>query len=143
MIVVDASVAAKWVLPEPDSDKAEALYNDTIRGGEQILAPSLLRFEVANILRQRMVRVGLALGDADRLMAQFLRFSVTLITPPETHRHALALADAHELRAAYDAHYIALARLLGCELWTDDQRLLRQLGGALPFVRALADYPGP
>ena len=36
MIVVDASVALKWVLTEPDSDVAIALRN------EELIAPDLL-----------------------------------------------------------------------------------------------------
>jgi predicted nucleic acid-binding protein len=56
MIVVDASVAAKWILAEPHSDRAEALYNATLQAGEPIVAPGLLLFEITNILRRRMVR---------------------------------------------------------------------------------------
>jgi len=53
------------------------------------------------------------------------------------------LADTHGLRAAYDAHYLALAQHLACDFWTDDQRLLRSLAGALPFVRDLDSDPAP
>ena len=40
---------------------------------------------------------------------------------------------AWELRAnvtAYDATYVALAEVLGCELWTGDQRLAKASGPA-------------
>ncbi len=50
-------------------------------------------------------------------------------------------ADALGLPATYDAHYLALAEHLGCELWTDDQRLLRQVATSLPFVRWIGDHP--
>jgi len=59
------------------------------------------------------------------------------------HRRALQLADTYNLPAAYDAHYLALAEAFGCELWTDDQRLLRRVGGALDFVRWIGDYQPP
>jgi predicted nucleic acid-binding protein len=59
------------------------------------------------------------------------------------YQQALAIAAAYGLPAAYDAHYVALAQHLDCDLWTDDQRHLCQLGGALPFVRPLANYPLP
>ena len=42
--VVDASVAAKWLVPEADSPLAEALLDD------DLLAPDLLFAEVGNIL---------------------------------------------------------------------------------------------
>ena len=44
------------------------------------------------------------------------------------------------IRKPYDAHYLALSQLLGREFWTADQRLLRQVQGALPFVRWLGDF---
>ena len=45
-----------------------------------------------------------------------------------------------DLPAAYDAYYLALSRVLGREFWTDDQRLLQQVGDRLPSVRPLADF---
>jgi predicted nucleic acid-binding protein len=90
-----------------------------------------------------MIREGLALVDADELIARFLALPVTLQAPAGLSQQALAVAAAHGLPAAYDAHYVALAQRLGCDLWTDDQRLVRQLGGPLPFVRSLARYPMP
>ena len=51
------------------------------------------------------------------------------------------LADALDLPATYDAHYLALAEHLGCELWTDDQRLIRHVATSLPFVRWIGDHP--
>ena len=50
-IVIDASVAVKWVLDEPRSDAALALRN------EQLAAPALWLAEAANAL-WRHVRVG-------------------------------------------------------------------------------------
>ena len=80
----------------------------------------MLRFEVTNILRRRMVRFGLSLPTVQGLMTQFLSFPLTLSSTPGLHQRALALAEAHQLPAAYDAHYLGLAESLGCDLWTDD-----------------------
>lgn len=142
MIAVDASVAAKWILPEEHSERALALVTTAAQTARAIVAPPLLPFEVANILRQRMIRQGLTLPSADRLMAQLLAFPVALVMPEGLSRRALAIADEHNLRAAFDAHYVALADLLSCELWTDDQRLIRQVGDKLPFVRWIGEDVG-
>jgi predicted nucleic acid-binding protein len=141
VIVVDASVAAKWLLPERHSDKADALYADSQASGELIIAPYLLRFEIANVLRQRMRRTGLPLGDARQLLARFVGFTISLVEPPDLYDRALVLAETHGLPAAYDAHYLALAERHRCTLWTDDLRLLRLVGGTVPYVSAIADYP--
>ena len=57
-------------------------------------------------------------------------------------RIAGASADAFGLPAAYDSQYVALAQFLGCDLWTDDQRLLRDLAGRLSFVTWIGDHTG-
>jgi predicted nucleic acid-binding protein len=82
VIVLDASVAVKLILTEAYSDRVIALLTSTAQAGEPIVAPTLLPYEVANILRQRMVRQGLALPLADQLMADFLTFPITLQSLP-------------------------------------------------------------
>ena len=143
MICVDASLAVKWVLAEEHTPQATSLYRATLLAGEPIIAPPLLPIEATNILRQRMRRQPpLSQDDALRLLDQFLSFSVALRNPPGLHRLALKIAADYGLSAAYDAHYVALAQTAGCDLWTADQRLLRELGGRLSFVRAITEYQG-
>jgi predicted nucleic acid-binding protein len=140
VICVDASVAARWVLEEPDSDRAEALYVDTIGDDEMIYAPPLLRFDVANVIRRRMVSRGLPLAEADRIFVQFLQFRVVLKAPDVMFSRAFAIAEEFVIPAIYDAIYIALAEWLGCDYWTADRRIQRVVGQRLPFVRLLEDY---
>jgi predicted nucleic acid-binding protein len=140
MICVDASVAAKWVLPEEHSEKALALYTASIYASDPIVAPPLLPIEVTNILRQRMVREGLALADASALLSTFLRFPISYAVPDGIYLRALELAAAYNLPAVYDAHYLALAEHMGCPLWTADQRLLRAVQATLPYVQAISAY---
>ncbi|MHB9005167.1 MAG: type II toxin-antitoxin system VapC family toxin [Coriobacteriia bacterium] len=142
MICVDASLAAKWLFPEEHSDLALDLAAACAQAGQRLVAPTLLPIEVTNILRQRMRREGLSLSEATRLLEQFFAFPIGIVSPSELHERALALAEAHKLPAVYDAHYVALAELLNCELWTSDQRLVRDLAGKLPFVRWIGDYAG-
>jgi predicted nucleic acid-binding protein len=47
-IVIDASVAVKWVVREPDSDAADALLDDI-----ELIAPVLWLAEAANVLWRR------------------------------------------------------------------------------------------
>ena len=142
MICVDASLAAKWIIAEEYSDRALRLLATWVADGERICAPPLLTIEVTNIIRRRMLREGVTLPQAQRLLRQFLAFPVTAVNPAALYERALTLAVEHGLPAVYDAHYVALAELLGYELWTNDRRLLRALGGKLSFVKWIGDYPG-
>ncbi|MGH2615049.1 MAG: type II toxin-antitoxin system VapC family toxin [Thermomicrobiales bacterium] len=144
MICVDASVAIKWLLEEDLSDQATALYDDAVQADVPIIAPPLLPLEVTNVLRQRMRgQGGISLLRATEHLDTFLALSIAYRNPSGLHRQALTLAAAHDLPAAYDAHYLALAEHVDCEFWTDDQRLLRQVGSKLPYVRSLRNYRSP
>lgn len=141
MIVVDASVAIKWIFQEEHTDQAKALFRDSLHRREAIIAPPLLLNEVTNTLRQRMRGTPpLPRDDALALLDDFLTFPIQLDAPSELHRQALMLADDFDLPAVYDAQYLALAQTHGCNLWTADQRFLRQLRGRLPFVHWIGDY---
>ena len=141
MICVDASLAVKWILKEEESDRARALYRAAVQASEPIVVPPLLPIEVTNILRQQTrARDGLSLVQAAALLDTFLRFSIEIRNPVGLHQQALALAAAHGLPATYDSHYLALAKHLGCDLWTADQRFLQRVRDTAPFVRSLRDY---
>ena len=142
MICVDASVAVKWILEEERSDRADALFDATVDAGRPIIAPPLLPLEVTNILRQRMrAQSGISLVTATGFLAAFLALPIEIHNPARLHYQARVLDDALGLPVTYDAHYLALAEHLGCELWTDDQRLMRQVANRLPFVRWIGDHP--
>ena len=144
MICVDASVAIKWLLKEERSDRAIALYEATAKANQPIIAPLLLPLEITNILRQRMrTQDGISLTRATEHLAAFLALPIEFRNPAGLHFQALVLADALGLPATYDAHYLALAEHLGCQLWTDDQRLMRHVASRLPFVRWIGDHPAP
>ena len=42
--------------------------------------------------------------------------------------------------SVYDGLYVALADMLGGDLWTADRRLLQMLAGQAAYVRWLGDY---
>jgi predicted nucleic acid-binding protein len=142
VICVDASLAAKWVLPEDYSDKALALFSATAQAGERIIAPPLLPIEVTNIIRRRMLAATapLSLTQATTALERFLAFPVRLEAPAGLYRRALTLSETYQLPAAYDAHYLALSQMRSCMLWTDDRRLLRLLGGRFPSIAWIGDY---
>ena len=140
MICADASVAAKWLFAEEHAAQASALLRDALGVAEPLVAPPLLPSEVANVIRQRLRQGQVRLDEARALLAQFLTLPIRLQAPETLYDRSLVLADQHNLPAIYDAHYVALAELLGATLWTADRRLLRALGGRLPFVRWIGDY---
>ena len=63
MIVIDASVAAKWFLPEVGSDEAVKLQE----GPSELIGPELIRMEVAGAITRRVRDKGRPLPPAEAL----------------------------------------------------------------------------
>jgi len=55
VVVVDASVALKWVLLEADSDRAMRLLDQWESEGKEVIAPALFTYEVTNIIYRQVV----------------------------------------------------------------------------------------
>ena len=95
---------------------------------------------MTSLLHLRTRRGDLTAGQVQPLPAQNLSCPICLLSPETLPEEALRLAKTLGLPAAYDAHHLALAQLLACELWANDRRLLRVLAGKLSFVHAIGGY---
>jgi predicted nucleic acid-binding protein len=140
--VVDASVVVKRLIREEHSERARALFADAARRGEPLVVPPLMLSEVTNALYQRMRRQasGMSETDAQQSLARLLGLPIRIAAPADLYPRTLAFARMHGLRATYDSTYVVLAEIIGVELWTADERLVRELGGAAPWVRWIGDY---
>lgn len=133
-VVVDASLAFKWLVREIHTDEANDLGRLWNNQGTCIAAPYLMPVEVTNALHRRVARDELTLEAATRRMQSLLSSGLELHQPPQLYGRALELASQLGQSAAYDAHYLALAETLGCEMWTADGRFYR---AASPVVRSV------
>jgi predicted nucleic acid-binding protein len=128
-LVVDASVAAKWFLPEPDAPAALRLLDDRYH----LAAPDLIRSEMGNIVWKLHARGVLDTDEAFEMIEHFLSM------PLEIHASTFLLAPALEIaiatkRPVYDSLYLALAVELGGTVVTADERWVNALAGN-PFGR--------
>ena len=139
-VVVDASVAFKWLVEEEHSDKATALTRHWDDQGTQLAAPPLMPFEVSNALHRRVIGGDLAVDVAAGLMEDLLSLGIVLHDTLGIHRRALELASRLKQGAVYDAHYLALAESLDCDLWTADQRFCRAVGPSIDNIRWIGEF---
>lgn len=124
-LVVDASVAAKWYLPEEGSETALAL----LASESELHAPDLLRIELANAFWRHVQQ-----GHIDQRVWDLARPQLER-SFRQWHDSGLYLHDAFEIACAmghpvYDCIYLALARHLGGRLITADRRLLARMNAA-------------
>jgi predicted nucleic acid-binding protein len=124
-LVVDASVAVKWVVREERSEAAHQLI-----GRDALVAPALLLAEVGNALWRNVVAGVLPVAQAKAGIDE-LRFALDEVYPLEPLA-ARALELAVDLgHPVYDCFYVALAEALGAPLITADRRLITKLNGDL------------
>lgn len=120
-LVIDASIAVKWVVEEDGTPEALGL-----RQCAKLIAPELLTAECANILWKKVQRYEFS-SDEAFLAARLLQAADVELFPT---RHLLEAATriAVELdHPAYDCLYFALADEHGCRFVTADRHFVRKV----------------
>jgi len=113
--VCDASVFIAFALGEASSSRARALTRS-----RRLLAPPLLRYEVANAAAQKCARRP---EEAPLVREAFVRsLSIPVRKVEPSWPAVLEIAREHRL-SAYDASYLQVAQALGVPLATLDERL--------------------
>ena len=123
-VVIDASVAIKWVVEEDETEGALAVLRRY-----ELLSPDLVFAEYANILWKK-VRLSEITQDEAAEAAYLIR-SAGIEVLPVRRLIESALRLAIELdHPAYDCVYLALALENDCPFVTADQRLRRKVAQA-------------
>ena len=124
-LVVDASVAAKWLIDEEGSQAALRL-----RAPEyDLVCPDLLFLEVGNVVWRKVREAEIEESDG-RAMVAAIRAAPFHVEPAVALLPAAwEIAVRHD-RSVYDGVYLALAVGLDAPLVTADRRLARALRGS-------------
>jgi predicted nucleic acid-binding protein len=120
-LVIDASIAVKWVVEE-----AGTLHALAIRQKAKLIAPELLVAECANILWKKVQRNELLKEEA-LLAARLLQGAEIELAPTRSLFEAATRMSIEIDHPAYDCLYLALAVEKKCQFVTSDQRFLRKL----------------
>jgi predicted nucleic acid-binding protein len=120
-LVVDASIAVKWVVEEDGTQQALIL-----RRHAKLIAPDLLIAECANILWKKVQRDELSQQEA-LLAARLLQAAEIELLPSRSSMEAATRLAIELDHPAYDCVYLALAIDNDCKFVTADERLLRKL----------------
>lgn len=140
-VCVDASLAVKVVVTESDSDKADALFDEWANEGKQLIAPTFFEVETDSILRQKVaLRKELTPEQAEAAFAKLRTLPIQQIAVLGQRQRAWKMAADYGFATVYDATYLALAELRGCEFWTADERLFNRVKDTLTFVQWLQNY---
>ena len=126
--VLDASVALKWVLTEPDSDKADRLRTAFRNAAHVLIAPDVFPIEVGHALTRAERRGLIPVGSAEPPLLDILTSSPKFPAGLPLLRRAMTLSSRARI-GVYDCLDVALAEQEGCTLVTADDRLVRTFPG--------------
>lgn len=137
MIVVDSSVAFKWLKSrnEPHRERAAVMLERHIKGEIRIIAPSLLFIEIANALSTKTAtKPKIIQADLHALY----NFSLEIYRETEEDVATSSLLARKNKTSVYDMLYAVIAKRLGTELITADEQFIRKTN--YPHVRLLSEY---
>lgn len=120
MIVLDSSVALKWIFADEEgADHAERIRNEHVSGRNEIAVPSLFCYEIANVLATKVKLSAEEALEAFELISAF-EFNVYELDETE-YSESMALSMKHKV-SVYDASYHVLANRLGSRFLTADRK---------------------
>jgi len=125
MVVIDASVAAKWFIVEPGASAAREL----VQSEGVLIAPELIIAEVLNVIWKRLIRNDLERDQVAHVPDALPKLFAELWPTVWLAKRAFEIAA--ELRhPVYDCFYLALAESEDATLVTADRRLIGRLAGS-------------
>lgn len=134
LLVLDASVVAKWFINEPDSDKTLPLLDEASHGRWQLVVPDLLQLELAHIFWKHR-QLGYARGQLQRAFKELDLFRLEWM--PVASLLQKAIDAAYELEiTVYDACYLMTASVLHATLATFDRHMAKRAASLkIPLIQ--------
>jgi predicted nucleic acid-binding protein len=132
--VLDASVAAKWILPPDDesfTDQAVAILDQYRHQEVELSVPDLFWPELSSLLLKAVRRERIPFADAETGLEKVLTLEIPTMPSETLVAKAFQIARV-ENRSVYDSVYVAMAIAARSTLITADERLANGLGGRFP-----------
>jgi predicted nucleic acid-binding protein len=134
-VCVDASLVVNWLIAGPYSNEAARLLHIWQLNEVELVAPSLIVFEVTSTLRRSVYLKQIPFPQGDAAFETFLKLPVRTSPLREVVQLSWQLSKRLNLPRAYDSAYLAVAQLNRCEFWTADRRLYNAAHPTFPWVR--------
>jgi len=124
MIVLDASVIAKWFLEEPKSSSALYYRDLHLKKKEYIIAPSIIVYELANLFRFKRDFSNEEIFSALNSLEDF---GIRLVHLNFRDIARVSLFAKQKGITVYDAAYIVVALDFECKFVTADEFLYEKI----------------
>lgn len=134
--VLDTSVVLKWIRQEEIlAEPALDILSGYLEGRIRVIVPTLLIYEVANVLRYK---AELTTTHLEMVVQSLFDLGLEwVVAAPGITQRAVSLARVYDT-SVYDAVFAAVADNAGATLVTADARLVQRLAG-LSYVVFLGE----
>lgn len=141
VIIIDASIAAKWLLPDEDDFIADTIKRAFGNRQVEIAVPLFIFYEVNNLLKSAALSDRISFKDSLDFYENFLNLNFNIHSSKLLLKNTLQTALEFEI-SSYDASYVALSEYLQIPFYTADLKLLKKVKGN-NLVRDLKTFTYP
>ena len=134
LVVLDANVAAKWLVwaGEPFEAEALALLKQRNDGQIDFVVPDLFWAEIGNVVWKAAQRGRCSRDQAGKSIRALQNYDLATAPSDELLEEALRIAHRYQ-RSFYDSIYLALATSRQIEFITADERLANAVAPHMPL----------
>ena len=139
-VVVDASVALKWYLDDEElGAKALTVLTHYVSGDINMIAPSLLEYEVINGLKIAQKRGRINKNTIQSAVEGFFNLEIKVYDACYFFDEALDIMNSFDI-SLYDASYLALAVNKKSPFVTADKVLYNKVRKKMNSIKWLGEY---
>ena len=122
-VVIDASVASAWCVPDERTDYTQAVFQAVSSSTVEAVAPRLWAYEIRNSILMGLRRGRLSKLDSDHFLISLNELNMRL-SEPASYNEVFSLAQEYGL-TVYDAAYLYVAMQERLPLASLDGQLVR------------------
>lgn len=123
--VIDSSFVLSYLFADERKIEVDDVFTRYENGEINLIAPSLIQFEVANGLRSAVLRKRIPSRHSIQLLHDFLQLDIK--TVEQSIETVLVYAVKNNI-SVYDASYALLAKIHKLQLFTLDEHLRKSSG---------------
>ncbi|AFY47646.1 putative nucleic acid-binding protein, contains PIN domain [Nostoc sp. PCC 7524] len=134
IICVDSNFVVKLIKNSSQNSTHLTLWDNWEQNQTQIIAPTLLCYEVTNVFHRMQLAKQLLKTEAEECINLAFNLSIQFYSDRQLHQQAWEFTQQFNLPATYDAHYLALAQRFQADFYTGDKRLFNSVSSVLSWI---------
>lgn len=125
-LIIDSSIFLGWIFPDENDIYSTTIHNDFLHRRIDLVAPSILLYEVLNAIRSAILRRRIDKTIGNALVNESLHALPQLVDFSSFAKDAYQLSNEYDI-SIYDASYVVLSQKEKLPFYTGDKKLADKL----------------